>query len=265
MLSYYEFSEHLTSQDYSSVKGSIMTSVNRSGFTALKHFFFGPPKLHRDLHDGRDRIFCIASTQLTNENQLHIRALQTIYRCLTGSRFDCSRYGSHWEEIGFQGNDPSTDLRGAGLLGLLNLIHMLRDPKKKDLALDIYKLSLHPTQNFPFCVMGINMSRITLQALREDCLNRECNRRGEVNEVINDFYTGIYLQMYRVWKSQGKTIKDSGYVIKDIESNAKKNPKSVFKTLDEYLAKKKSAVNLDSMDVGGDNFLNVVETDAGQY
>lgn len=44
------------------------------------------------------------------------------------------------------GNDPSTDLRGAGLLGLLNLIHMLRDPKKQALALDIYKLSLHPTQ-----------------------------------------------------------------------------------------------------------------------
>ena len=43
---------------------------------------------------------------------------------------------------------------------------------------------------------------------------RECNRRGSVIDVVNDFYTGLYLQMYQVWKTQGKTISDSGYVIK---------------------------------------------------
>ena len=46
-----------------------------------------------------------------------------------------------------------------------------------------------------------------------DCF-RECNRRGDVLGVVNDFYMGLYLQMYQVWKSQGKTIQDSGFVIK---------------------------------------------------
>ena len=32
------------------------------------------------------------------------------------------RRGPHWKEIGFQGSDPSTDFRGAGLLGLQNLV-----------------------------------------------------------------------------------------------------------------------------------------------
>lgn len=32
------------------------------------------------------------------------------------------------------------------MLGLANLIHFLSDPRKKPLAQDIYKLSLHPTQ-----------------------------------------------------------------------------------------------------------------------
>jgi hypothetical protein len=27
------------------------------------------------------------------------------------------RFGKHWEEIGWQGEDPATDLRAAGLLG----------------------------------------------------------------------------------------------------------------------------------------------------
>jgi hypothetical protein len=43
---------------------------------------------------------------------------------------------------------------------------------------------------------------------------RECNKRKDVLSVVNDFYAGIYLQMYQIWKSQGKTISDSGYVIK---------------------------------------------------
>ena len=37
-----------------------------------------------------------------------------ISRQLTGSRVDPPRYGGHWEEIGFQGTDPATDLRGVG-------------------------------------------------------------------------------------------------------------------------------------------------------
>ncbi|ESO86310.1 hypothetical protein LOTGIDRAFT_176910, partial [Lottia gigantea] len=108
---------------------------------------------------------------IDNEQPSHGKMLQSIYRILTGSRFDSPRIGSHWEEIGFQGSDPGTDLRGVGILGLVQLLYFLQHTKYGQIARDIYKLSLHPTQNFPFCVMGINISRICLQSLREDFLN----------------------------------------------------------------------------------------------
>ena len=38
-----------------------------------------------------------------NEEPIHCRMLQTFYRKMTGSKFDCQRFGSHWEQIGFQG------------------------------------------------------------------------------------------------------------------------------------------------------------------
>ena len=38
-----------------------------------------------------------------NDDAMHSRVLQTIYRQLTGAKVDCPRYGSHWEQIGFQG------------------------------------------------------------------------------------------------------------------------------------------------------------------
>ncbi|XP_067657550.1 uncharacterized protein [Haliotis asinina] len=240
LLSVQEAVDHFKNSDLSAVKPNVQTSIERRGLSALTHFLFGPPKIHRDLMPERDLIFCVAGSQMDNEDRTHVQILQSIYRTLTGSRFDCQRFGNHWEEIGFQGRDPSTDLRGVGMLGLLQLLYFLRNPKTAQLARDVYKLSLHPTQNFPFCVMGINMSRICIQSLRAALLNKECNRRRQVMEVANEFYVGTYLHLYQIWR-KGKTISDSGHVIKEVEGLAKKNTKGVFKNLEEYLKKKPSA------------------------
>ena len=44
------------------------------------------------------------------------------------------------------GNDPSTDLRGTGFLGLLQLLFFVCDPRTAPMARDVYRLSLHETQ-----------------------------------------------------------------------------------------------------------------------
>jgi hypothetical protein len=38
-----------------------------------------------------------------------------------GRQVAVPRYGVHWGELGFQGDDPATDLRTSGLLGALQL------------------------------------------------------------------------------------------------------------------------------------------------
>ena len=68
--------------------------------------------------------------------------------------------------------DPSTDLRGCGFLGLMNILYIVSDLQAQALATNIYKLSQNETQNFPFSVMSINITRIALQTLREGKLNR---------------------------------------------------------------------------------------------
>ncbi|CAG5125744.1 unnamed protein product [Candidula unifasciata] len=224
--------------DYTLVKDKIKVQVERHGLSALKHVLFGPPKLHRDLLPQRELLFCVAATPFDNSSESHNRILQTIYRCLTGSRFDCQRFGSHWEEIGFQGKDPATDLRGTGMLSLLHLLHFLQSPSTKDLARDVYKLSLHPTQNFPFCIMSINLSRISLQAVREDVYNKECNRSKDVINTVNNIYTALFLHLYIAWK-KGKTIMDSGFVIQEIEIYVRKHSKDIFKEMKAYEQAKK--------------------------
>ena len=72
----------------------------------------------------------------------------------------------------FTGLDPATDLRGCGFLGLMTTLYLVTDSRTHGLALDIYKLSQHETQNFPFAIMSINITRIALQTLREEKLNK---------------------------------------------------------------------------------------------
>ncbi|CAH1783711.1 unnamed protein product [Owenia fusiformis] len=253
LILYNEALQFFQTADLSKYKKGIRTEIERSGLAKIKFMLFGPPKLNKALNNERDLVFAMAACALDNNEATHLRILQTMYRKLTGSKFDCARFGDHWETIGFQGTDPSTDLRGTGLLGLMTILYCLSDSKMQPIMKDIYKLSLHETQNFPFSVMGINVTRIVLQSLREGILNKECNRRQQVLEVVNDLYAGTYLYLYQIWKSQHKTIADSGFVIKDVEAFVKKNPLRIMKNLEIYIEERRNIPSQDSTNVAHGN------------
>lgn len=152
-----------------------------------------------------------------NKDNWQNKFLTSIYRKLTGQMLECRRFGNHWEKIGFQGTDPATDFRGVGLLGLLQLLFFVLMPETSNLAKEIYKLSLDSHQHFPFAVMGTNVTQISLQVLREGLLNKECNQTKSVIKVFNWFYCGLFFHLFKIWKSDKKTIVDSGFVLKGIQ------------------------------------------------
>ncbi|XP_032629299.1 ELMO domain-containing protein 3 [Chelonoidis abingdonii] len=236
LIAFNEALQYFQTADLSECRKKIQPTVERRGLSAMAHFFFGPPRLHQQLRGERDLALAIAQCGLDNNEKVHMRILQTIYKKLTGSRFDCPRYGAHWEELGFQGMDPGTDLRGTGLLGLMQILYFVMDSRTLPLARDVFKLSHHESQNFPFCVMSINITRIVIQVLREEHLSRECNRRQQVIAVLNDLYVATSLRLYIIWKTQQKTISDSGFVLKELEAFAKKKPKQLLRYLEIYMS-----------------------------
>ena len=76
------------------------------------------------------------------------------------------------QNIMFQGDNPSTDLRGVGFLGLIQPLYFVTTPELLGLSKAIYKLSLSDKQDFPLMVLSINVTRIALHALRDDLLAR---------------------------------------------------------------------------------------------
>ncbi|XP_008838478.1 ELMO domain-containing protein 3 isoform X1 [Nannospalax galili] len=237
LISFGEALQHFQTVDLSSFKKRIQPTIRRTGLAALRHCLFGPPKLHQGLREERDLVLTIAQCGLDRQDPMHGRVLQTIYKKLTGSKFDCSLLGDHWEDLGFQGANPATDLRGAGFLALLHLLYLVMDSKTLLMAQEIFRLSHHHIQQFPFCLMSVNITCIAIRALREECLSRECNRQQKVIPVVNSFYAATFLHLAHVWRTQQKTILDSGFVLKDLEVLAKKSPRRLLKTLDIYLAR----------------------------
>ncbi|PNJ31348.1 ELMOD3 isoform 12 [Pongo abelii] len=216
LISFSEALQHFQTVDLSSFKKRIQPTIRRTGLAALRHYLFGPPKLHQRLREERDLVLTIAQCGLDSQDPVHGRVLQTIYKKLTGSKFDCALHGDHWEDLGFQGANPATDLRGAGFLALLHLLYLVMDSKTLLMAQEIFRLSRHHIQQFPFCLMSVNITHIAIQALREECLSRECNRQQKVIPVVNSFYAATFLHLAHVWRTQQKTISDSGFVLKGV-------------------------------------------------
>ncbi|XP_051830315.1 ELMO domain-containing protein 3 isoform X1 [Antechinus flavipes] len=238
LISFNEALQHFQTADLSVCREKIQSTVPRRGLSAFLHCLFGPPQLCDGLQEERDLILAIAQCSLDHKDPVHGRVLQTIYKRLTGSRFDCALSGTHWEELGFQGSNPGTDLRGAGFLALLHLLYLVMDAKTLLLAHEIFRLSQHHVQHFPFCVMSVNITQIVIHALREECLSKECNRQHTVIPVVNSLYAAIFLHLAYIWKTQQKTILDSSFVLKDLEILAKRNPKQLLRNLDIYLTKR---------------------------
>uniref|UniRef100_A0A8C3V326 ELMO domain-containing protein n=1 Tax=Catharus ustulatus TaxID=91951 RepID=A0A8C3V326_CATUS len=91
-------------------------------------------------------------------------------------------------------------------------------------------------QNFPFCIMSVNITRIVIQALQEERLSRECNRRQQVIGVLNDLYAAAFLRLSCLWKQQHGTVTNASFFLKELELSTKKKPRQLLKSLEAYLS-----------------------------
>ena len=103
---------------------------------------------------------------------------------MTGHKTDCPRYGAHWDEIGFQGTDPATDLRGMGVFGLLQLLYFCSNFNEE--AKMVLATAQQPRCCFPFAGVSLNITKIVVESLREQCLNEYINKWRNVFDSVSD-------------------------------------------------------------------------------
>ena len=220
---YTEAFKHFSAADLSAHAGQVTVAEEAGPCGGALGCFgacFGPGRLAGDLEGERERVFALAKVQLDDGDEVHLRVLQSIYMRLAGTRTNVARREAHWEDVGFQGQDPATDLRGCGMFGLLQLVFLLTYSPQS--AQTLYALSRDEYQQFPLTIVSINVSKWALQALRSGLLNRHCNKLGSVFAAANKFYLGAFYEFYYRWKAGGATMTQSGFVLKEVEDYAKR-------------------------------------------
>lgn len=82
------------------------------------------------------------SVGYSDTNYIHWELLCSIYKHIIDTgRSAVPRFGSHWEKIGFQGEDPASDLRGVGIFGLCQLLFLVSNGLSSQMTSQLHELS----------------------------------------------------------------------------------------------------------------------------
>ena len=242
LVSYTELLTHFQNADLSTQLASIHPENRLSGLDRL----LPPPRVSKKLHRERDMVFAIALCHFSDNNSIHTRTLHTVYCKLTGET-TCQRFGPHWEDIGFQGSDPVDDLRGVGMLGLVQLVWLLENPTTLLVAQEVFRCVRN---NVPFCVLSLNITSLALATLREGGLSRECNRREQVFAVLNDFYAAVLLSFSHSWRHKKRGFMESGLVLQEVGSFARKHARYLIRELEQNLKERQQRQSLSNTGSG---------------
>ena len=102
----------------------------------------------------------------------------------------CRSIGSHWQDIGFQATDPKTDIRGAGMFGVVQMLYMVTT---FGVAMEaILQRSQHEKYEFPLAVKMFEFSVIILKLLRQGKLTAWCNSEKDVWNVANQAFSATF-------------------------------------------------------------------------
>jgi len=195
-----------------------------------------PPSLPPHQRQTVRLIQASALIAFSNEEPLHLSMLRTIYRQLTSTTLDCPRYGDHWQQIGFQGTDPSTDLRGVGILGLVQVTYLVTTPEIVPFTCDVYNLSHVEDHEFPFMVLSLNITRIALHVLRDGLLNKHIMLEENVWTTFNFFYASLLHHVFITWKTKRLSIRDCGPLLQQTETLARSKVGGLIIQFEQFLS-----------------------------
>lgn len=86
-----------------------------------------------------------------------------------------------------------------------------------------YRLSAAKDSEFPLAPVSLNITKWTLQMVRERKLTSAAKKQQSAVTAASDFYVGTFYTLYNYWKDKKCTMADSGFVLKEIEKRACSN------------------------------------------
>ncbi|XP_067614971.1 ELMO domain-containing protein 2 [Eurosta solidaginis] len=205
--------------DFASLFGTCVLQI-----WSYRHLLHQVERLRAELYDANN---------LDHEQKL----LELWNRLMPEEPLD-GRITKQWQDIGFQGDDPKTDFRGMGILGLENLLYFSRE--YRDAAHHVLLHSKHPVYGYTFAIVGINLTAMAYRLLKSgDAKVHFYNAAQSLNQALSlahfhKFYCYLLFEFDRFWMESGPTnIMDFREIYQRFEIlilEALHNDKTLFKT-----------------------------------
>jgi hypothetical protein len=135
----------------------------------------------------RDYLLCLQNVAFDHTNKIHRRILLTLYRRFIKPKRsdpDVPTIGTHWEKLGFQGDNPATDLRSTGMVGLLHLLYLV--DATPHFADALWRSASNPMTAFNLAIVSFNFSGVAMEVLKDRSLHDAIAKRRTMkkNEKI---------------------------------------------------------------------------------
>lgn len=161
-------------------------------------------------------------------NSEHEKLLLSLWDALETVPLD-NRISSEWKRLGFQSENPSTDFRGMGILGLENLLHFSNHETNS--AKDIVAYGSEAI-GYPFAITGINITSLLLDLIKDrfcdDLFIRIPSEEKEVEgvyfNILNELYNRTYIRFHQFYlDSEKETLCDFPRIFGEFEEVIRKD------------------------------------------
>ncbi|KAJ5073685.1 hypothetical protein M0811_08522 [Anaeramoeba ignava] len=137
----------------------------------------------------------------------HLELLSSVWENFIDDSDETFILDRKWKRLGFQRNDPTTDFRGMGLLGVRNLAFFVKKyPSLAKFALE----SSYDTESrsfYPFAATGFNITSFALDLLNNHTLDPHFYINGIQFIQFNEIYSKLFVEFNSIWiKENPKTI-----------------------------------------------------------
>lgn len=148
-----------------------------------------------------------------NDDARHLDMLMQLWKVLQPGVTLSGRISKQWSDIGFQGDDPKTDFRGMGMLGLHDLVYFAS--KHPESARHALSHSNHPQFGYSFAIVGINLTELTLSLLLSGVLKNHFYNSvsGKPTlENLHQVYCHVFCEFDKFWMAEKPNIMEFGSV-----------------------------------------------------
>ncbi|XP_033110676.1 ELMO domain-containing protein 1-like [Anneissia japonica] len=142
----------------------------------------------------------LRSEAYSSDNPDHEDALMQLWNLLVPNTPLENRITKQWQDIGFQGDDPQTDFRGMGMLGLKNILYFAT--QHTGIARQLLSHSNHPQTGYSFAIVGINLTSLAYHLMLDGDLKTHFYNTCSGTPLISHFhqvYCYLFYEFDSLW------------------------------------------------------------------